>query len=82
MRRVFAYLKRLPRTTLERRKARIPPLKQYMGTDEIPLGRYVGAMFDFHWKDHAGQLARIRKAAACLTRDDSPKRLHRQARRR
>jgi hypothetical protein len=23
---------------------------------------YVGAMFDHHWKDHAGQLAKIRKA--------------------
>jgi len=60
---VFAYLERLPEDDLERRKARIPLFKQYMGIDEIPLGRYVGAMFDFHWKDHAGQLAKIRKAA-------------------
>jgi hypothetical protein len=34
----------------------------FMGTDEIPLGRSVGAMFDFHWRDHAGQLAKIRRA--------------------
>jgi len=60
---VFAYLERLPEDDLERRKARIPLFKQYMGTDEIALGRYVGAMFDHHWKDHAGQLGKIRKAA-------------------
>jgi len=59
---VFAYLERLSDEDLERRKARIPLFKQYMGTDEIALGRYVGAMFDFHWKDHAGQLGKIRKA--------------------
>jgi len=23
---------------------------------------YVGAMFDYHWNDHAGQIAKIRKA--------------------
>lgn len=62
-RRVFAYLDSLPDEDLERRKARIPLFKQYMGTDEIPMGRYVGAMFDYHWNDHAGQLAKIRQAA-------------------
>jgi hypothetical protein len=34
-----------------------------MGTDEISIATYVGAMFDYHWGDHAGQLAKIRKAA-------------------
>ena len=62
-RRVFAYVDSLPDEDLERRKARIPLFKQFMGTDEIPLGRYVGAMFDYHWNDHAGQLAKIRQAA-------------------
>jgi hypothetical protein len=33
-----------------------------MGTDEITLPIYIGAMFDFHWNDHAGQIAKIRKA--------------------
>jgi len=33
-----------------------------MGTEEIPLAQYVGALFDFHWNDHAGQIAKIRKA--------------------
>jgi hypothetical protein len=33
-----------------------------MGTDEITLPVYVGAMFDYHWNDHAGQIAEIRKA--------------------
>jgi hypothetical protein len=23
---------------------------------------FVGAMFDYHWNDHAGQIAKIRKA--------------------
>jgi hypothetical protein len=44
------------------RKAKIPLFKQFMGTDEIALPVYVGAMFDFHWNDHAGQIAKIRKA--------------------
>ena len=44
------------------RKAKIPLFKQFMGTDEIALPVYVGAMFDYHWNDHAGQIAKIRKA--------------------
>jgi ribosomal protein S18 acetylase RimI-like enzyme len=44
------------------RKARIPLFKQFMGTDEIPIPMFVGAMFDYHWNDHAGQLAKIRRA--------------------
>ena len=62
-RRVFGYLDTLSDADLESRKARIPLFKQFMGTDEIPLARYVGAMYDYHWNDHAGQLAKIRKAA-------------------
>ena len=34
-----------------------------MGTDEIPIPMFVGAMFDYHWNDHAGHIAKIRKAA-------------------
>ncbi len=34
-----------------------------MGTDEIATPVFVGALFDYHWNDHAGQLAKIRKAA-------------------
>ncbi|HEV8675969.1 MAG TPA: DinB family protein [Methylomirabilota bacterium] len=59
----FDYLAGVPEADLTRRKARIPLFKQFMGTDEISLPVYVGAMFDFHWNDHAGQLAKIRKAA-------------------
>jgi len=33
-----------------------------MGTDEIALPVYVGAMFDYRWNGHAGQIAKIRKA--------------------
>ncbi len=57
----FDYLEALPEAELER-KARIPLFKTFMGTEEITLPVYVGAMFDHHWNDHAGQLAKIRKA--------------------
>ena len=58
---VFGFLARLPEAELTQRKARIPLFKQFMGTDEIPVQMYVGALFDLHWNDHAGQLAKIRK---------------------
>ena len=58
---VLAYLEGLTDVELQR-KARIPLFKQFMGTDEITMPVYVGAMFDFHWKDHTGQLGKIRKA--------------------
>lgn len=60
---VYAYLESLPEADLEKRKARIPLFKEFMGTDEISLPVFVGALFDYHWNDHAGQLAKIRKAA-------------------
>lgn len=59
---VFAYLDGLSDAELGERKARIPLFKQFMGTDEIPISTYVGALFNLHWQDHAGQLAKIRKA--------------------
>jgi len=31
-------------------------------TDEITIDMYLGAMFDYHWNDHAGQLEKIRQA--------------------
>jgi hypothetical protein len=31
---------------------------------KIPV--YVGAMFDYHWNDHARQIAKIRKANGLL----------------
>jgi hypothetical protein len=58
---VFAYVETLPERDLGR-KARIPIFKTFMGTDEITIPVYLGAMFDYHWNDHAGQLAKIRKA--------------------
>ena len=60
-REIFGYLESLGDADLGR-KAKIPFFKQFMGTDEIALPVYVGAMFDFHWNDHAGQIAKIRKA--------------------
>ena len=60
-REIFGYLESLADADLAR-KAKIPLFKQFMGTDEIALPVYVGAMFDYHWNDHAGQIAKIRKA--------------------
>lgn len=60
-REVFDYLRGLSEPDLAR-KARIPLFKSFMGTDEIPMPMFVGAMFDYHLNDHAGQLAKIRKA--------------------
>jgi len=59
---VFAYLDTLSEADMAR-MARIPLFKQFMGTDEITIPVYVGAMYEFHWGDHTGQLAKIRKAA-------------------
>ncbi|HEV8616898.1 MAG TPA: DinB family protein [Methylomirabilota bacterium] len=58
---VLDYLESLSDVDLQR-KARIPLFKTFMGTDEITLPIYAGAMFDYHWNDHAGQVAKIRKA--------------------
>ncbi len=60
--RVLEYIEGLQEPSFERRKARIPLFKQFMGTDEITIDMYVGAMFDYHWNDHAGQLEKIRQA--------------------
>jgi hypothetical protein len=60
---VFGYLDSLPDADMDTRKVRIPPFKQFVGTDEITLAMFVGGMYDYHWNDHAGQLAKIRKAA-------------------
>jgi hypothetical protein len=58
---VFDYLRSLPASELGR-KARIPLFKTFMGTDEITLPVFVEAMFEYHWHDHATQLAKIRAA--------------------
>ena len=61
-RRVLEYIEGLEEPAFERRKARIPLFKQFMGTDEITIDMYLGAMFDYHLNDHAGQLEKIRQA--------------------
>ena len=58
---VFGYLDSLSDADLGR-KARIPLFKQIMGIDEIPITTFVGALFDYHWNDHAAQIAKIRQA--------------------
>jgi len=60
---VAGYVESLSDADLQARKARIPLFKQFMQTEEIPIAMYVGALFDYHWNDHAGQLGKIRKAA-------------------
>jgi hypothetical protein len=61
-RQVLEYIDGLDEREFDQRKARIPLFKQFMGTDEITLDMYLGAMFDFHWNDHAGQIEKIRQA--------------------
>ena len=58
----FAYVDGLSDADLQQRKARVPVLKQFVGTDEFSVAMFVGLLFDDHWRDHAGQLAKIRKA--------------------
>jgi len=60
-REVLVYLDTLTEKDLTR-KARIPLFKTFMGTDEIALPVFIGAMFEYHWNDHAGQLGKIRHA--------------------
>ena len=55
------YLEGLGESDLAR-KARIPLFKEFMGIEEIDIPTFVGALFDYHWNDHAGQLAKIRRA--------------------
>jgi hypothetical protein len=61
-RRVLEYIDGLPERDFDQRKVRIPLFKQFMGTDEITIDMYLGAMFDYHWNDHAGQIEKIRQA--------------------
>jgi hypothetical protein len=61
-REVFRYLETLGEADLAR-KARIPLFAPILGTDEVPLLVFVGALFDRHWAGHAEQLAKIRRAA-------------------
>jgi preprotein translocase subunit SecA len=61
-RRVLEYIDGVEERAFDKRKARIPLFKQFMGTDEITMDMYLGAMFDYHWNDHAGQLEKIRHA--------------------
>jgi hypothetical protein len=65
---VFAYLEGLPEADLQARKLRIPQFAQILGTEDVPLGTFAAAMFDFHWNNHAGQLAKIRKAVGLPAR--------------
>ena len=59
---MLEFIDGLEEREFERRKARIPLFKQFMGTDEITIDMYLGALFDYHWNDHAGQLEKIRQA--------------------
>jgi hypothetical protein len=54
---VFGYLDTLDEDDLER-KARIPLFKPLLGTDDVPLGGFVGAMLERHWNAHVEQLAK------------------------
>jgi hypothetical protein len=58
---VMNYLDTLSEADLQR-KARIPLFKEIMGIEEIDIPTFVGALFEHHWNDHAGQIAKIRKS--------------------
>jgi hypothetical protein len=60
-REALAYLETLGDEDLQR-KARIPLFKPLLGTDEVTIPTWVEVLFAIHWGDHAGQLAKIRKA--------------------
>ena len=60
-REAFGYLETLGDEDLQR-KARIPLFKPLLGTDEVTIPTWVEVLFAIHWGDHAGQLAKIRKA--------------------
>ena len=59
---VFEYLETLSDEDLAARRARIPGLAQLIGTDEVTIPMWVRTFLGAHWDDHAGQLAKIRKA--------------------
>lgn len=63
---IVGYLRSLTEADLTR-KARIPLFKTFMGTEEIPLPAFVGALFEYHWNDHASQFAKIRDAVGLPT---------------
>ena len=44
------------------RRARIPLLAPLVGTDLVTIPTWVRTFLGTHWDDHAGQLAKIRKA--------------------
>jgi len=58
---VLGYLDTLGTDDLGR-KARIPVFAPILGTDEVTLPVFVGAMFGMHWDAHADQIGQIRQA--------------------
>jgi hypothetical protein len=58
---VLGYLDGLAPADLGR-KARIPLFAPILGTDEVTLPIFVGAMFGMHWDAHADQIGQIRQA--------------------
>ena len=59
---VFEYLASLSEDQLVARRARVPRLALLVGADEITIATWVRSFLGAHWEDHAGQLAKIRKA--------------------
>ena len=51
------------------RRARIPLLAPILGTDEVTLPAFVGAMFGMHWDAHADQIGQIRQAVGLSEAD-------------
>jgi hypothetical protein len=57
---MLAYLDTLAEEDLVRRRESRCSRRSW--AEEIPLPIFVGAMFEYHWNDHAAQLAKIRQA--------------------
>ena len=53
------------------RRARIPLFAPILGTDEVTLPVFVGAMFGMHWEAHADQIGQIRQAAGLTRAEDT-----------
>lgn len=60
---VVAYINGLSNERLQR-KGRFPAFRAFMGTDQVSLIHFATLVTDLHWRDHAGQLKKIKEALA------------------
>jgi hypothetical protein len=68
---VLGALQTLGPDDLAARRARIPLFAPILGTDEVTLPVFVGAMFGMHWEAHADQIGQIRQAVGLARAEDT-----------